>query len=256
MLDPAPELIDYHCHLDLYKNHAKQFEICEQKRIATLAVTTTPRAWSHNRDLAEGSRFVRVALGLHPQLVGQIAQEITIFEQLLPSTRFVGEVGLDASPAHYATFEKQKTIFTRVLKACAGEGGKILSVHSVRTGQIILDLIEEHLPQGQGRIVFHWFSGSSGEARRAAGLGCYFSLNKEMFRNPNRKQLIGSLPFDRILTETDGPFVSTEKGPSEPSDTSNLIPLIADAFQKEAFEVKARLLQNLCELEAPFTGSR
>lgn len=249
MFDPDPDLIDYHCHLDLYKDYEQQFKICERRRIATLAVTTTPRAWNRNRELAANSRFVRVALGLHPQLIGQIAEEITLFEKLIPSSTFVGEVGLDASPAHYATFQKQKAVFTRILKVCAEEGGKILSVHSVRAGKTILDMLEEHLPSSRGRVVLHWFSGSITELRRAIELGCYFSVNNEMFKNVGRSSLVESLPLDRIVTETDGPFVITNNSPVTPGDTRKAVSLIASAHGKPENAVKEFMRENLARLE-------
>lgn len=250
MFDPDPDLIDYHCHLDLYKDYEQQFEICERRRIATLAVTTTPRAWNRNRELASNSRFVRVGLGLHPQLIGQISEEITLFEKLISNSIFVGEVGLDASPAHYATFQKQKAVFTRILKACAEEGGKILSVHSVRAGKTILDMLEEHLPRNRGRVVLHWFSGSITEARRAIGLGCYFSVNNKMFKKTGRSSLVEVLPIDRILTETDGPFVVSNNSPVGPGDTQKAVSLISSAHGKTEHEVRGLLRENLARLES------
>ena len=80
------------------------------------------------------------------------------------------------------------------------------SVHSVRTATMVLDMIEKHLQPDRGRVVLHWFTGSKAEALRAVDLGCYFSINAEMFKSDRHRSTISSLPLDRILTETDGPF--------------------------------------------------
>lgn len=133
-----PRWVDLHCHLDLYKDHAALIEECDQAAVATLAVTTTPKAWARNRDMAAASRHVRVALGLHPQLVAEREAEITLFEHLLSETRYVGEVGLDAGPQFYRSFEAQERVFERVLRACAEHGDKILTIHSVRTVSKVL----------------------------------------------------------------------------------------------------------------------
>ena len=69
------EFVDFHCHLDLYPDHEAAMAECEREGVHTLTVTTTPKAWSHNCDLAANSRYVRVALGLHPQLVAERASE-------------------------------------------------------------------------------------------------------------------------------------------------------------------------------------
>ena len=104
MPNELPKLVDYHCHLDLYPDFAEQFLECSRQRIATLAVTTTPAAWPRNRELAASLPYVRVALGLHPQLVSQRANELSLFEKYLTETKFVGEVGLDARPQHYSSY--------------------------------------------------------------------------------------------------------------------------------------------------------
>src|ERR1700689_3499047 len=119
-------LVDFHCHLDLYPDHAALVAVCEREQIHTLAVTTTPRAWPVNHQLACKTKYVRAALGLHPQLVAERAPEISLWEEYLPQARYVGEVGLDASPRFYRSFEQQKAVFARVLRGCSDQGDKIL----------------------------------------------------------------------------------------------------------------------------------
>lgn len=217
--------VDFHCHLDLYPDHQAAIGRAEAARIYTLTVTTTPKAWARNHELTRDTRYVRAALGLHPQLVADRAGELPLWERHLPETRYVGEVGLDAGPRFYKSLEAQKHIFRRVLERCAEAGGKILTVHSVRSAPAVLDMIEAYLPRERGSVVLHWFTGNKSDARRAAALGCYFSINAEMTRTDRGRELIGSLPRDRILTETDGPFTQLQGRPTEPHDA----PLAANA---------------------------
>lgn len=210
--------VDFHCHLDLYPDHEAAIARAEAARIYTLTVTTTPKAWPRNHELTRHTRYIRAALGLHPQLVADRAGELPLWERHLPETRYVGEVGLDAGPRFYKSLEAQKHVFQRVLERCADAGGKILTVHSVRSAPAVLDMIEAHLPRDRGSVVLHWFTGSKSDARRAAALGCYFSINTEMARTDRGRELIGSLPQDRILTETDGPFTQLDGRPAEPPD--------------------------------------
>jgi TatD DNase family protein len=220
-------LTDFHCHLDLYPEHESAFEKCERQRLHTVAVTTTPRAWPHNRDLAAATRFVYPALGLHPQLVAQRSDEVQLWEAYLPEARFVGEVGLDAGPRFYRSMDLQRQVFQRVLKLCATAGDKILTVHSTRAVSAVLDLIEEHLPPSSRRIVLHWFTGTLAEALRATSLGCYFSINAIMFQNPAHQAVVRALPIDRLLTESDGPFCKWQGRTVCPRDVSSTIKLIA-----------------------------
>lgn len=217
--------VDFHCHLDLFPDHQAAIAGAEAARIYTLTVTTTPKAWPRNNELTRHTRYVRAALGLHPQLVADRAGELALWERYLSETRYVGEVGLDAGPRFYKSFEAQKQVFQRVLERCADAGGKILTIHSVRSAPAVLDMIEAYLPRERGSVVLHWFTGSKSDARRAAALGCYFSINAEMMRTDRGRELVGSLPRDRLLTETDGPFTQQDGRPAEPSDA----PLAADA---------------------------
>lgn len=243
-----PLWVDFHCHLDLYPDHVSLITQCDRERVATLTVTTTPKAWQRNNELAAHSRYVRVALGLHPQLVAERADELLLFERLLPQARYVGEVGLDAGPRFWRSLPDQERVFERILCVCAEHGGKILSVHSVRTVTKILDLIEKILPAGRGKVVLHWFTGTAAEARRAIGLGCYFSINSEMLSSPRHQTLIASLPADRILTETDGPFVLCKGQPVRPHEVKNTIARLSVIFNCTREMMSTMVLSNLTAL--------
>jgi TatD DNase family protein len=243
-----PRWIDFHCHLDLYPNHVQLIEECDRLGIATLAVTTTPKAWPRNQELAKNARHVRVALGLHPQLVSQRAAEISEFEEYLPKTRYVGEVGLDAGPRYFKSLPQQRLVFQKVLQLCAAQGEKILTIHSVRTVTQVLDMIESYLPADKGRVVLHWFTGSKAEARRAVELGCYFSINREMLTKPARRALVSDLPAGRLLTETDGPFVKIENRQVVPMDIENTVSALAAVCGVSEKEMATRLLRNLLAL--------
>ena len=240
--------VDFHCHLDLYPDHEELVAECDREQVLTLAVTTTPRAWARNCELAARSSNVRVALGLHPQLVAERGAELGLLERLLAKTRYVGEVGLDAGPRFYRSFDAQERVFERVLSACAEQGGKVLTVHSVRAVAKVLGHLERRLPPDRGRVVLHWFTGTAAEARRAVALGCYFSVNAEMLRSPRHRQLVASLPADRLLTETDGPFVECDGRPVRPRDISNTVTMLA-AARAEPVELTARtVIANLRDL--------
>ena len=243
------QLVDYHCHIDLYPDHEQAMLECDADGVATLAVTTTPRAYARNVELASHTKNVRVALGLHPQLVADRAHEITLWDELLPKSRFVGEVGLDASPRFYRSFDRQKDVFLHILKACSRSGNKILSIHSVRTAKIVLDMIESELPARNGKAVLHWFTGSVKELKRGVDLGCYFSVNTAMLVNEKKADLVRAIPLDRILTETDGPFTRTENRPSKPADVAMVVGQLANLHEISEIEMAHTIVRNLGKLE-------
>ncbi len=199
-------LIDFHCHLDLYPNHQVAVNERERAKTYTLAVTTTPKAWPQNKSFSIGKRYVRPALGLHPQLVANYAAEIALWKKYLPEARYIGEVGLDGSPEYKKSLDSQKEVFAEILQSCATAGDKILSVHSVRATKDVIDLVESNFPSSCGRIVLHWFNGSKKQVARAVALNCYFSFNTDMLRTIRGRNVAMAVPLQRILTETDAPF--------------------------------------------------
>lgn len=245
-----PKWVDFHCHLDLYPDHAQLIRECDYAGIATLTVTTTPKAWARNSEMAMGARHVRVALGLHPQLVAEREAEIDLFARLLCEARYVGEVGLDAGPRFYKSFDAQKRVFERILQMCAEQGGKVLTVHSVRAVSQVLQHLERFLPADRARVVLHWFTGSAAEARRAVDLGCYFSVNSEMLRSSKHRALLVQLPRDRLLTETDGPFVSDQDVPVRPLSVIKTAADLAELYGTTTQVMQAQILTNLARLVA------
>ncbi|WP_409173310.1 Qat anti-phage system TatD family nuclease QatD [Variovorax sp. H27-G14] len=245
MIRMRPRWVDFHCHLDLYPDHASLVSECDRERVATLAVTTTPKAWKRNLEVATGSEYVRVALGMHPQLIAERASELPLFEKLLSETRYVGEIGLDAGPKFYRSFSEQERVFSRILGACAEQGNKILTIHSVRCVSKVLDHLERSFPLDRGVAVLHWFTGTAAEARRAAELGCYFSINAQMLVSEKTCRVVSALPRERLLTETDGPFVAFNERPSRPRDVGETLKSLASTLGIEVQAASELVVKNL-----------
>ena len=244
----AAGLVDFHCHLDLYPDHEAAVLEADQAGVFTLAVTTTPRAWPRNHELAQRTRHVRAALGLHPQLVAERANELDLWDRHLSETRYVGEVGLDAGPRFYKSFDLQKQVFQHVLQRCAEAGDKVVTVHSIRAAKAVLDHVEAYLPSARGKIVLDWFTGTKSEAKRALDLGCFFSINAAMLDNERHAPMVGVIPLHRLLTETDGPFTKTGERPSKPADVSLVVEGLGRLHGLPAVEVAAAVRENLRSL--------
>ncbi|MEO9146282.1 MAG: Qat anti-phage system TatD family nuclease QatD [Ginsengibacter sp.] len=239
------ELVDFHCHLDLYNNFEQIVTECDKRNVFTLAVTTTPRAWLRNYELAQKTKHVRAALGLHPQLINNEQSEIGIWEKHFLKAKYIGEVGLDASPRYYPYFEHQQKVFDRILSMCSGTGGKVLSIHSVRCVTKVLESIVKNKTHLNNKIVLHWFTGSLKEAHKAIEVGCYFSVNLAMFQSHNSKKIIEIIPKDRILTETDGPFTSYNNKPQHPWNVDFCIESLAIFLGISKEEMQSRVYRNL-----------
>lgn len=243
------QYVDYHCHLDLYPNHLELLAESQKNGIATLAVTTTPKAWKKNVEMASEYDQVRVALGLHPQLIAQRANELDLFEELLDSARFVGEIGLDAGKKFYPSFGQQQQAFQTILTMCTHYENKILSIHSVYSSTKVLDALEKNFFPNNGKVVLHWFTGSKKDFQRAIEMGCYFSINQEMLKNENFFSNIINIPMSHILTETDGPFVKHNNTSIKPLNVRDLITSLASLLSYDREELRQQVIQNLVKLE-------
>jgi TatD DNase family protein len=214
-------MIDFHAHLDLYPDPTSVARECTRREMYVLSVTTTPSAWIGTSALAGEDSRIRTALGLHPELAAQRRSELAMFDRLLPTTRYVGEVGLDGSPQLADSWDAQVRVFEHVLAACSSAGGKILSIHSRRAELEVLTRLEA--APTAGTAVLHWFSGSLLTLDRACAYGCWFSVGPQMLRGKKGRSLVAAMPRDRILTETDGPFAVHEGRAAMPWDVQDAL---------------------------------
>ncbi|MGM5049527.1 Qat anti-phage system TatD family nuclease QatD [Tardiphaga sp. 604_B6_N1_1] len=245
-------MIDFHCHLDLFENPQEVAAACEEAGIYVLSVTTTPKAWTKTAALAKGRRHIRTALGLHPELAHERYNEVSLLERLLDETRYVGEIGLDGSPAHRPHAEIQLKVFDRILACSQDRGGRIFTIHSRRAADAVLDSLRKH-KCGQ-TAVLHWFSGSQSQLKSAISLDCWFSVGPAMLRSEKGRALAALMPRDRILTETDGPFARSGKRPLTPADVQVAAIELASLWSVTEAEAEARIRTNLRDLLSRVPG--
>ena len=100
-------LFDTHFHLDLHKNRTSVIRDLEEKQIYTIAVTNLPDLY-RKESVEIASKYIRFALGFHPELVHLYKTQIPMMWDLLPEVRYVGEVGLDLVDK---TYEKEQLAF-------------------------------------------------------------------------------------------------------------------------------------------------
>lgn len=235
-------LIDFHCHLDLYPNPAAVAQEAARRGVYVLSVTTTPTAFAGTVALAPAGSRIRTALGLHPELAAQREHELSLFETLLPQTRYVGEVGLDGSRPHRDTLDRQGSILTQILGLSAQAGGKIISLHSRGAASLLLDILAVEPRAGQ--FVLHWYCGTPRQVQRAAELRCWFSVGPSMAASERGRVAIAAMPRDRVVPETDGPFGAIRNRPAFPWEAELVIPLLSEIWQEDPNTIARRLGAN------------
>ena len=240
------QVIDLHVHLDLYPDPVATTRECMERDLFVLSVTNTPSAWSGTAALAKDAARIRTAIGLHPQIAQERRGELALFEELLPQSRYVGEIGLDGSPELRATWDVQRRVFDEILRMCGAAGGRVMTIHSRRAATSVLDALASKADAGVA--VLHWFSGSRRELQRAIDQGCWFSVGPAMLASDTGRAMTRIMPRDRILTESDGPFARFDGRPLYPWDTATAERMLADMWGISQEEVRHRLVGNLRRL--------
>ena len=199
-------LIDTHFHLDLMENMQSLIRGFQTSEIGVIAVGTTPKAYMRETYFCTGVRNIKVGLGLHPQLVEEREQEIELFLRLMDGCRYIGEIGLDFNSASVESKEKQMAFFKKTVKACTDEGDKVLSIHSVKAAEAMMDALESAGTFRNNICILHWFTGTTAGWRRAIENDAWFSINPMMLRTKKGQETIKAIPLQRMLLETDAPF--------------------------------------------------
>jgi TatD DNase family protein len=239
-------VIDLHAHIDLYPDPVVTTKECVDRNLFVLSVTTTPSAWSGTAALAKDTVRIRTAIGLHPQLAQERQRELPLFGELLPRTRYVGEIGLDGGPELKGTWDVQRRVFDEILRMCSAAGGRVMTIHSRRAATPVLDSLAAR--SEAGLAVLHWFSGSRRELQRAIDQGCWFSVGPAMLAGEKGRAMTAIMPPDRILTESDGPFAQIDGRPLFPWDVQAAENALADIWDITGEEVRLRLKENLRQL--------
>lgn len=240
------KLIDCHCHLDLYRDPQAVAREAASRGVYVISVTTTPTAYEKTARLAPPGSRIRTALGLHPELAVTRKRELALFEDLLPSVRYVGEVGLDGSLPHKSSLDEQAAILMHILILCARHGGKVVSLHSRGARGRLLDLVG--LEPRAGRMILHWFTGSRREVARAVELGCWFSVGPAMMASRSGRAAVEAMPRDRVVPETDGPFGTTTEGVAFPWDAMGVGFSLAEIWRESVEVARETLFENFKQL--------
>ena len=194
--------MDAHMHFDLYKNKQDVLNYIEENKSYTIAVTNLPDLYKRYYDERWDYKYVRLALGFHPELAEQYYNQIEIFKELFRTTRFIGEVGLDYSTKSVKNQKKQKDIFKQIVDLCKKDRNKIISVHTRKAESDCLSILDGF----EGKVILHWYTGNLENLGIALARGYFFSINQQMITSKKGRNIINAIPLDRIVIESDAPF--------------------------------------------------
>jgi TatD DNase family protein len=193
--------MDAHMHFDLYNDRDYVVNYIESEGSYTIAVTNLPVLFERYYQDYQQYKYMKVALGFHPELAHEYQEQLPVFIRNIDKTRYIGEIGLDFSTQDLDNRETQMKVFSEIVRKCNEKNGKILSVHSRKAQKEVLKVLENF----QGKVILHWYSGTAKDLKEAINRGYYFSINHQMIRNASGKK-IDAIPINKILIESDAPF--------------------------------------------------
>ncbi len=199
-------LFDTHFHLDLMDNMQMLTQEFRKAGVGVFSVGTTPKSYERELLFFDNMENIKVGLGLHPQLIAERGQEIDLFLKLVKSSKYIGEIGLDFNSAYITSKDQQLSCFRQIAKICADIGNKVLSIHSVKAAGVVIDELDQAGTFKNNICIFHWFTGTATERKRAVMAGAWFSINPRMLKTRSGQETIIAVPTNRLLLETDAPF--------------------------------------------------
>jgi len=222
-------LIDSHCHLDHEAFASDRAAVLERSRTAGVDAWVvpaySPRNWSRLQDLAESAAGVAAAYGVHPLYLGELSeQDWGRLPTLLAKAVALGEIGLDRGE-DAPPLELQLTVLGRQLDL-AQELELPVILHARRASEDLLQALRAWAPL---RGVWHSFSGSWEQARKALDLGLHLGVGGTVThpRAARLRRVLQALPLEALVLETDAPFQPPAAHPQQRNEPAYLREILA-----------------------------
>lgn len=210
-------LVDSHCHLDFPKFEEDRDDVMRRAKLAgvglMVTISTRIRQFDQVRAIAETYDNVYCTIGTHPHYADEeldISIEEIVEKTNHPKVVGIGEVGLDY---HYdnAPRDDQATGFRNHI-AAARETGLPLIIHARDADDDTASILREEYAKGPFKILLHCFTAGRALAETGIELGGYVSFSGVItFKNSgDLRDIAKDLPLDRLLVETDAPYLSPE----------------------------------------------
>src|SRR5579871_3963900 len=211
-------LVDSHCHLDFPDFDADRDAVLARARAAGIGtivtISTRVRCYPALKALVEAHDRLYASIGTHPHNAAE-EPDVTADELVAiagdPKVVAIGEAGLDY---HYDKSPRaaQRTGFLRHIEA-ARRTGLPLVIHAREADADIAAILAEETGRGPFPAILHCFSSGRDLARLGIELGLYVSFSGILtFKSSDALRAIAAeLPLDRLLVETDAPYLAPGK---------------------------------------------
>lgn len=203
-LDGECGLLDAHFHLSLVADEEKYFE----KSADFYAISYGLLPSLYEKDCKYKSDRIQIGLGFHPWCIkaDNIKKELVSFSEQFWDAEYIGEIGLDFSAKYVNEKDFQIVFFEEFCKLASKASGKVISIHAIKSTEMVLDMLSKYNVCENNTVIFHWFTGSKTQLYKAIEMGCYFSCGPKMLILSKGFELIREIPENKMFIETDMPW--------------------------------------------------
>jgi TatD DNase family protein len=263
------EYIDIHAHLDFEQYDKDRDEVVKRIRennVAVINIGTTLETSKKALEVANLDENFYAIVGFHPLYVDDRLQitddrDFDELEKLIqdPKCVGIGECGLDffrleGNPASRKASQDRQEKFFRKQIELAIKYDKPLMIHCRAAYPETIAILEEyssrHPREGGGpglRVNFHFFTEDLETAKKILGLGFQFSFTGVITFAKEYEELVKFAPMDKIMSETDSPFVAPKSHRGERNEPTYVIEVVEKIAELKGLpleEVKSQILKN------------
>lgn len=251
-------LVDSHCHLN-FKDFEEDFDSVIQRakdsnvRIM-VSISTELEEIDRIIKISESYQNIYCTVGVHPhaaKIQNNLKEDYLIEMASNPNVIGIGETGLDF---YYENSLKEDQIDSFIKHINVSRETQLpLIIHTRDADEKTCEILESEYKNGSFPGIIHCFTAGEDLAKRVIDLGFYISLSGIVtFKNASElRETIKKIPLDRIIVETDSPYLSPEpmRGKrNEPSHVLHTAKYLADFYKKDENDFFAMTTDNFFKI--------
>lgn len=242
-------MIDTHSHLSLDQFEEDREQVIDKCKEKLSAVIVSGADLESNRQVLKLSRrhsdFLFPTLALDPTKpshnLNKFKQQVQAHSEEMVG---LGEIGLDYHHVQEKEERKeQREKFQKLLEFAQSRDEPVV-IHSRDAEKDVLRLLEKiNIEQA----VLHCFNGTIEQAKEGCSMGYYVSISTQVLYSKRVKELAENLPLNKILLETDSPFLYREER-NVPWNIKESLEKIADLREESKEEIREQIFENTLEV--------
>jgi TatD DNase family protein len=244
-------MIDVHCHLeqkDYEKDRDEVIERCKKELKAVITCCCHPDDFDLTMEMVEKYKnFVFATVSIHPEYIKEIENlKVDEFLKKIEENKEkivgIGETGLDFIIEEPEWREKQKELFIKFIDL-AKNLNLPLVIHARKAFAEAIEILEKF---GVKRVLMHFFTAKE-LLQKIIKNGWSISVNTTLLNSKKIKKIVRDLPIEKIMTETDSPWLGLNRKRNDPTSVKFVIERITEIKKIDFKEVDKITTQNAIE---------